>query len=103
MCRRNHKLCATCAHTPSPPLRYGVHQFLEVWRECGGSFDALVSTPDNADDMPGAELLEEEKQDFIDSLPVMMELEAEANDEVRNLLYETRRFIQPTKSDATMA
>lgn len=38
-----------------------------TWAAHGGSLEELATTDDTADDMPGAELREEEKGDFIDT------------------------------------
>jgi hypothetical protein len=39
-----------------------------------GSLEVLACTPEDADDMPGAELKAEEKQGFIDSEPTLREV-----------------------------
>ncbi len=65
--------------TPHPCAalaRAGNYEFLELWASHGGSLDSLASTPEDADDMPGAEVKAEEKGDFIDSMPVRKEVRA---------------------------
>lgn len=47
----------------------GLHDFLEVWASYGGSLELLATTAEDADDMPGAELQEEDKGDFLDHVP----------------------------------
>ncbi len=47
----------------------GCSQFLELWAQYGGSLELLATTADDADDMPGAELREDEKGDFLDFAP----------------------------------
>ncbi|GAX81811.1 hypothetical protein CEUSTIGMA_g9239.t1 [Chlamydomonas eustigma] len=65
-------------------VRYGLSAFIESWASYGGSLEVLASTPEDADDMPGAELKAEEKQAFIDSEPTLRDegAEEEEADEV---------------------
>jgi hypothetical protein len=61
--------CRDCVEPCWAPLSWwiscrvvaGCAQFLYVWAACGGSLEALATTPDDADNMPGAELAAEEK------------------------------------------
>ncbi len=63
------------SHSRAPtPVWPGVHSFLETWAAFGGSLEILATTPEDADDMPGAELKQEEKQGFIDALPTKFEV-----------------------------
>ncbi|GFR45476.1 hypothetical protein Agub_g6877 [Astrephomene gubernaculifera] len=55
---------------PHRAVRYGVAGFLPLWHCCGGKLELLATTADDADDMPGAEVGEEEKADFLD-LPAL--------------------------------
>ncbi|KAG2440992.1 hypothetical protein HXX76_003845 [Chlamydomonas incerta] len=54
---------------PHRAVRYGCHEFLELWACCGGALELTATTADDADDMPGAELAAEEKGDFLDVVP----------------------------------
>ena len=56
------------------PSRFGVPDFLRVWAAHGGSLEVLATTPEDADDIPGAEVVVAAKHDFIDTVPTLQEV-----------------------------
>lgn len=64
-----------------PCIHPGCSQFLELWAQYGGSLELLATTADDADDMPGAELREDEKGDFLDFAPSRVANVPEEEDE----------------------
>ena len=64
----------TATDCPFTCLFEGVHSFIAVWAGHSGSLEVLATTPDDADDMPGAELQQKEKQGFIDTVPTRPEV-----------------------------
>ena len=64
----------TATDCPFTCLFEGVHSFIAVWAGHSGSLEVLATTPDDADDMAGAELQQKEKQGFIDAVPTRPEV-----------------------------
>lgn len=63
----------------------GASEFIELWAKHRGCLEVLATTPELADNMPGAEVKAERKGDYLDTVPVLVRGEDEEEpDEVQD-------------------